>query len=48
VLDWLGQAPPPELAREPVQEIWSWAIPNWKPARLQGCRERRLPSADVT
>ena len=43
VLDWLEQAPPAELAGAPVCEIWHWAIPNWKPARLAGRRERRLP-----
>jgi glutamyl-Q tRNA(Asp) synthetase len=47
VLDWLGQAPPAEFARAPVHETWRWAIPNWKPGRLEGCRERRLRSADV-
>lgn len=45
VLGWLGQAPPPELARATVRELWSWAIPNWKPDRLAGVRERRLPPA---
>jgi len=42
VLDWLGQAPPPELARVPIAEVWAWALPNWHPERLAGCRERRL------
>ncbi len=46
VLSWLEQSPPPELARTPVREIWAWAIPNWKPERLVGVRERRLPPAD--
>ncbi len=44
-LSWLEQAPPQELARAPVRETWAWAIPNWKPERLAGIRERRLPSA---
>jgi glutamyl-Q tRNA(Asp) synthetase len=43
VLDWLEQAPPPELEHAGVREIWAWAIPNWKPERLAGRRERRLP-----
>ena len=45
VLEWLEQAPPPELASAPVKEIWAWAIPNWRPERLEGHRERRLPPA---
>jgi glutamyl-Q tRNA(Asp) synthetase len=45
VLDWLEQAPPPELAAAPVRTIWDWAIPNWRPARLAGRRERRLSAA---
>lgn len=47
VLGWLEQAPPPELARASVGEMWQWAIPNWKPERLAGHRERRLPPADA-
>ncbi len=46
VLSWLEQSPPPELARSPVREIWAWAMPNWKPERLVGVRERRLPPAE--
>ena len=42
VLEWLEQAPPPELAAAPVREIWAWAIPNWRPERIAGRRERRL------
>lgn len=41
-LQWLEQAPPAELAGAPVREVWAWAIPNWRPARLAGIRERRL------
>jgi len=48
VLDWLEQAPPRELARASVHELWQWAIPNWKPERLAGRRERQLPPADAT
>jgi glutamyl-Q tRNA(Asp) synthetase len=44
-LSWLEQSPPQELARAPVREAWAWAIPNWKPERLAGIRERRLPPA---
>ena len=46
VLEWLEQAPPPELASAPLKEIWAWAIPNWRPEGLKGHRERRLPPAD--
>jgi len=41
-LQWLEQAPPAELAGAPVRQLWAWAIPNWRPARLAGVRERRL------
>ena len=44
-LSWLEQRPPPELQRATVREIWAWAIPNWKPERIAGLRERRLPPA---
>ncbi len=42
VLEWLEQAPPAALASAPVREIWSWAIANWRPERLEGRLERRL------
>jgi glutamyl-Q tRNA(Asp) synthetase len=41
-LVWLRQEPPAELAGAPVREIWAWALPNWRPERLGGCRELRL------
>ena len=41
-LAWLRQKPPAELAGAPVREIWAWALPNWRPERLGGCRELRL------
>jgi glutamyl-Q tRNA(Asp) synthetase len=44
VLEWLEQAPPAELEAAPVHEIWAWAIPNWRPERIAGRRERRLPA----
>jgi glutamyl-Q tRNA(Asp) synthetase len=44
-LDWLRQEPPARLQRATVREIWNWAIPNWRPERLAGCRERRLPAS---
>jgi len=48
VLQWLGQAPPPGLARASVREIWQWAIPSWNPGRLAGRLEWRLPPADAS
>jgi len=45
VLALLGQSPPTALAHAPVREIWAWAIPHWKPDRIAGVRERRLPLA---
>jgi glutamyl-Q tRNA(Asp) synthetase len=47
VLTWLEQEPPPELAAAPVRSIWDWAIPNWRPERLEGRRERRLESGPL-
>jgi glutamyl-Q tRNA(Asp) synthetase len=44
VLGWLEQEPPAALMRAPVGEIWGWALANWRPARLAGLRERRLPA----
>jgi len=41
-LDWLKQEPPPDLAGTSVREIWAWALPNWRPERLAGCRELRM------
>jgi glutamyl-Q tRNA(Asp) synthetase len=45
VLAWLEQSPPAELMRVPVREQWSWALRHWRPDRLAGIRERRLPPA---
>ena len=39
----LRQEPPAELAAAPIGEIWDWALPNWRPERLRGCRVLRLP-----
>jgi glutamyl-Q tRNA(Asp) synthetase len=44
VLGWLEQEPPAALMGAPVCEIWGWALANWRPARLAGLRERRLPA----
>lgn len=29
-LDWLGQRPPPSLAREPVASVLGWALSHWR------------------
>ncbi len=42
-LEWLAQEPPAELAGATVTELWAWATAHWRPERLSGCRERRLP-----
>ncbi|MGQ0429268.1 MAG: tRNA glutamyl-Q(34) synthetase GluQRS [Gammaproteobacteria bacterium] len=47
VLCLLEQEPPDALACAPVAEIWDWALANWRPARLAGRRERRLPARPV-
>ncbi len=33
-LDFLGQAPPPELAAADVATVWDWAVVNWRLARV--------------
>ena len=33
-LDFLGQAPPADLARAGVRQIWDWALANWSFARI--------------
>jgi glutamyl-Q tRNA(Asp) synthetase len=33
-LDFLGQQPPPELARGTLQEFWDWSLKNWRLARV--------------
>jgi glutamyl-Q tRNA(Asp) synthetase len=41
-LKWLGQQPPPELARSQPTEVMKWAIGTWDVAPLLGRREVRL------
>jgi glutamyl-Q tRNA(Asp) synthetase len=43
VLNWLQQGPPAPLAYAGVAEIWGWAMANWRPAKIAGQREVRLP-----
>jgi len=42
-LCFLGQSPPPELARAAVAEVWAWALAHWDMARVP---HRRAASAD--
>jgi len=43
VLSWLRQEPPDALERAGTAELWRWALGNWRPARIAGLREVRLP-----
>ncbi len=38
----LSQAPPPELARTSIKDVWNWALEHWDPQALAGKRESRL------
>ncbi len=40
-LTFLGQDPPAELARAPLEEIWDWAIAHWDLRRIP--RQREIP-----
>ena len=33
-LQFLGQDPPPELALDRLDRIWSWTLANWRPERI--------------
>jgi glutamyl-Q tRNA(Asp) synthetase len=43
VLTWLRQEPPDALRRAGTAELWRWALDNWRPARIAGLQELRLP-----
>jgi glutamyl-Q tRNA(Asp) synthetase len=46
VLEFLGQQPPPELRQASVDELWSWAIPNWQLNAVPRCAAIKIgPSA---
>lgn len=53
-LRFLGQNPPPELADTRLDEIWSWALSNWRPERIPAlatlgwAQKPRLESAPAT
>ncbi len=37
-LEFLRQAPPADLARAPLAEVWYWALAHWQPRRIAGTR----------
>jgi glutamyl-Q tRNA(Asp) synthetase len=37
-LEFLHQAPPADLARASLAEVWQWAIAHWQPQRFTGVR----------
>jgi len=41
-LAFLGQAPPPELRRANLHELWDWARARWDPGAIARCRARPL------
>jgi glutamyl-Q tRNA(Asp) synthetase len=45
VLEFLRQAPPPELGRAPLDEVWAWARQHWRPSRFSGMRSGAAPTA---
>ncbi|MBL8489729.1 MAG: tRNA glutamyl-Q(34) synthetase GluQRS [Rhodocyclaceae bacterium] len=45
-LDSLGQAPPPELARASVAEIWAWAGAHWRLDRIPRRRAAPAPALE--
>jgi glutamyl-Q tRNA(Asp) synthetase len=42
IMEFLGQAPPPELRRAPLAEFWHWALAHWDARRIP--RRRSLPA----
>ncbi len=40
VLDFLGQSPPVELARMPLDQVWDWALGHWRIEGFAGCASR--------
>ena len=45
VLEFLQQQPPAELRQGSVEEVLGWAVENWQPERLKGCRQ--LPAIEI-
>jgi glutamyl-Q tRNA(Asp) synthetase len=46
VLEFLRQAPPTELGRAPLDEVWAWAREHWQPSRLSGMWSGAAPAAE--
>ncbi len=44
VLEFLRQQPPAELRQGRVEEVLEWAVGNWQPERMKGCRQ--LPAIE--
>ena len=42
-LRFLGQDPPPHLAREHTRAVWAWAFENWKLDRVPRVRTQQAP-----
>jgi len=43
VLEFLRQQPPAELRQGRVEEVLRWAVGNWQPERMKGCRQLPAP-----
>jgi len=43
VLEFLGQSPPLELARAPLDQVWEWALGHWRIEGFAGCASRTAP-----
>jgi len=43
MLEFLRQQPPAELRQGSVEEVLGWAVANWQPERLKGCRQLQTP-----
>jgi len=44
VLEFLQQQPPAELRQGKIEEVLKWAIENWQPERMAGCRQLPAPT----
>lgn len=44
VLEFLRQKPPAELRQGSVEEVLGWAVVNWQPERMRGCRQLPAPT----
>ena len=43
VLEFLGQSPPLDLARAPLDQVWEWALGHWRIEGFAGCASRTAP-----